>query len=151
MLGLRTDAAMLNSGLIFAGANSERTQSESSIASVRATLTAFEISSLNLRGTELVVLSACDTGINDTSTAREVFGLRRAFQMAGATSILMTMWSVPSDETTPIIENFYQNWIAGGENHKGMDKYEALRIAQLNARRANPVPNSWGAFVLMGK
>jgi CHAT domain-containing protein len=151
MLGLRTDAAMLNSGLVFAGANSETTQSGSSIAGARATLTAFEISSLNLRGTELVVLSACDTGINDTSTAREVFGLRRAFQMAGASSILMTMWSVPSDETTPIIEDFYQNWIAGGENHKGMDKYEALRIAQLNARRANSMPNSWGAFVLMGK
>jgi CHAT domain-containing protein len=151
MLGSRTDAAMLNSGLVLAGANTALPGEQSSTYGVRTTLTAFEISSLNLRRTELIVLSACDTGVNDTSAAGEVFGLRSAFQIAGASPVLMTMWSVPTGETQQIIEDFYRNWMSGGTNNKGMDKYDALRIAQLNARRVNPVPNSWGAFVLMGK
>jgi CHAT domain-containing protein len=142
----RTDAAMLNSGLVLAGANASSRDEGSSGDSARSTLTAFEISSLNLRHTNLVVLSACDTGLGDTSLGREVFGLRRAFQLAGAKAVLMTMWAIPSEPTNTVIRYFYQNLLA---SRSVIDPQDALRAAQLQARRINNLPNFWGAFVLV--
>jgi CHAT domain-containing protein len=114
-------------------------------------LTAYEISSLDLSRTELTVLSACKTGLADTLSGGEVFGLRRAFQIAGVDGVLMSMWSVPDHETSELMAKFYEAWL--GSN----DKYSALRDAQLKMRAVvlkrygHDRPYYWGAFVLVSK
>jgi CHAT domain-containing protein/tetratricopeptide (TPR) repeat protein len=138
---VRTEAAMLNSGVVLAGANTDLRQNS---RSARSILTAYEISSSNLDGTELVVMTACDTGIGDTLNGGEVFGLRRAFQIAGAKAVLMSMWKVgESSATTEMITDFYESWLSG------VDKFVALRNAQLKARRANAAASYWGELVLI--
>lgn len=99
---------------------------------------------LNLRGTDLVVLSACDTGTGKVDQGEGVFGLRRAFIMAGAQSIVMSLWSVPSAETTLFMTKFYKALA------RGVTKAEALNAAKLQLRKTHPNPFFWGAFVLIG-
>ena len=141
----RTDP-MLQSMLIFAGANRA-----SSSATEDGTLTAYEASALRLDGTELVVLSACSTGLGAVRTGEGVFGLRRALQVAGAHSLLMSLWEVPDQPTQQLMRFFYQRWLAGA------DKYQALRDAQLALRKQNiasgngDIPFEWGAFVVVGR
>jgi CHAT domain-containing protein len=90
---------MLRSGLFFAGAD-RVLKGEPPIEGVEnGVLTAYEASTLNLQGTELVVLSACETGRGQVQNGEGVFGLRRALQQAGAQSVLMSLWSVPDRET----------------------------------------------------
>jgi CHAT domain-containing protein len=138
MLAFRTEAAMFESGLVMAGANVTGDDSQS------AYLTADEISSFDLSGTELVFLSACDTGLVDTPTGAEVYGLRRAFQLAGAESVIMTMWRIQPAQASEIVEKFYQAWLSG------VDKHSALILAQQKVRQNNPAPYYWGAFVMIG-
>ena len=114
-------------------------------------LTAYEAATLNLQGTELVVLSACETGLGRIEAGEGVFGLRRALQEAGAESVLMSMWSVPDRETQELMTLFYRYWLAG------MTKHEAFRNAQLSERAAvktrygEDLPYYWGAFTLVGR
>lgn len=142
---------MLRSGLFLAGAD-RMLKGEAIPAGLdNGVLTAYEASTLDLRGTELVVLSACDTGLGEVQNGEGVFGLKRALEEAGAESVLMTMWAVPDQETQELITRFYENWLSG------MDKAEALRQAQLAERRivtqryGKDDPSYWGAFVLTGR
>jgi len=143
------DDPMLHSGLFFAGAN--RTRSGAASGADNGVLTAYEASQLNLQGTELVVLSACETGLGVGSNSEGVFGLRRALQEAGAQSVMMSMWSVPDQETQELMALFYAKWLGG------LDKPEALRQAQLTEREVvrkrygKDLPYYWGAFVLIGR
>jgi CHAT domain-containing protein len=113
-------------------------------------LTAYEAAGLSLQGTELVVLSACDTGLGQVKNGEGVLGLPRAFEEAGAEAVLMSLWAVPDQETQELMTLFYTKWLAGE------DKYEALRKAQLQmratvkARYGQDLPYYWGAFVLVG-
>jgi CHAT domain-containing protein len=142
---------LLRSGLILAGAN--RTigeMNEGSNLSEDGILTSMEVSSLNLIGTDLVVLSACQTGIGDVQSGEGVFGLRRAFQHAGAKSVIMSMFAVPDESTSDLMQRFYENWLSG------QSKSSALRNASLsilNERRDNGSsthPLFWGGFILVG-
>ncbi|MFZ1940411.1 MAG: CHAT domain-containing tetratricopeptide repeat protein [Terracidiphilus sp.] len=142
---------MLRSGLFFAGADRVR-QGEAPEAGVDdGVLTAYEASQLNLEGTELVVLSACETGLGKELNIDGVFGLRRGLQEAGAEAVMMSMWSVPDKETQELMAFFYQKWLGG------MEKPEALRQAQLEERETvkkrygKDLPFYWGAFVLIGR
>jgi CHAT domain-containing protein len=115
-------------------------------------LTALEAGNLDLTGTELVVLSACNTGQGEVKNGEGVFGLRRALEEAGAQSVMMSLWSVPDKETLELMKLFYQKWLAG------MDKHEALKQAQLEMRQrvrtehdGHDLPYYWAAFVLVGK
>jgi CHAT domain-containing protein len=119
---------MLRSGLFFAGA--DRTlKSQPPIEGVESgVLTAYEATTLNLLGTELVVLSACETGLGEVKNGEGVFGLRRGLQESGADSVLMSLWSVPDRETQELMTTFYENWL------NGMEKPEALRLAQIKER-----------------
>jgi CHAT domain-containing protein/tetratricopeptide (TPR) repeat protein len=137
IFSFQTDSAMLKSGLVLSGANSPGSGGKNAL------LTSYEITSLDLSGTDLVVLSACDTGLGETLSGGETFGLRRAFQLAGAKSVLMTMWNAPAQETTDLINAFYSNWLAGSDIH------DALRAAQAATRSKSSQPYFWGAFVLI--
>jgi CHAT domain-containing protein len=113
----------LASGLVLAGANR---------APDRGTLTAEEVRLLDLRGCELAVLSACDTGLGKVEGVEGVLGLQRAFQMAGARTLVASLWKVNDAGTSVLMEEFYANLWA-----KKMTKLEALRRAQLFVLR-NP-------------
>jgi len=113
-------------------------------------LTAFEVSGLNLVGTELVTLSACETGVGEVKNGEGVYGLRRAFQHAGARSIMMSLWKVRDRETCELMEGFYQNWL-GGQSKREALRQSALKIlASQREKHQAGHPYLWGAFVLLG-
>jgi tetratricopeptide (TPR) repeat protein/CHAT domain-containing protein len=143
---------MLRSRLFFAGANHTLAGHPLPADLSDGILTAYQASTLNLHGTELVVLSACETGRGDVQDGEGVFGLRRAFQEAGAESVLMTLWEVPATETQELLNSFYRHWLSDG-----MDKHQALLAAQEDERKVvqqrygSDLPYYWGAFVLVGR
>ncbi|RNC86713.1 MAG: CHAT domain-containing protein [Winogradskyella sp.] len=134
---------LLRSGLIFAGANEAWTKGENPNSEDDGILTALEISNLDLSNTDLVVLSACETGLGDIDGSEGVYGLQRAFKMAGVDVIIMSLWEVPDTETAEFMKAFYSNWLGG------QDIRTAFRNTQLtmsNTYKNNP--EKWAAFVL---
>jgi CHAT domain-containing protein len=147
---IKIENPLLRSGIALAGANlSLQTENANTQDGI---LTAEKILGLRLRGTEMVVLSACDTGLGEVKSGEGVFGLRRAFTQAGAKSLVMSMWSVPDKETKEMMIEFYKNLQSGK-----MNRCQALRMAALKEMRIvkerygakNPL--FWGAFVFMGE
>ena len=142
---------MLRSGLYLTGADRTLEGRTAPADMDDGVLTAYEATQINLQGTEMVVLSACETGLGESQNGEGVFGLRRALQEAGAETVLMSMWSVPDRETKELMSLFYQKWLGG------KDKHEALREAQSDLRRTvkarygRDLPYDWGAFVLVGR
>jgi len=114
-------------------------------------VTAEEILSLNLMRTELVTLSACETGLGKVGVGEGVFGLRSAFARAGATSMVMSLWKVPDKETKDLMVIFYKNMAM-----VGMNKNEALRKAalavmkQMKEKHGHTHPRFWGGFIFSG-
>jgi CHAT domain-containing protein len=101
---------------------------------------------LDLLDTPLVVLSACDTGLGEIQRGEGVFGLRRAFALAGARTLVMSLWKVPDAETVDLMEQFYRLTL------RGIPCMEALRQAQLLIKGAqrDTGPFAWGAFICAG-
>jgi CHAT domain-containing protein len=131
---------LLRSGLALAGFNQRQSEGDDGV------LTALEASSLDLWGTQLVVLSACETGVGEVSNGEGVYGLRRAFVMAGAASQLFSLWQVDDFGTKDLMVKYYQQLLAG----KG--RSEALRQTQLemlNDPRYRH-PYYWAVFSLSG-
>src|SRR6266436_8522165 len=142
---------MLRSGLMFAGA--DRVLKGGSYASDMddGVLTAYEATGVDLQGTELVVLSACETGLGEIKNGEGVFGLRRALQEAGAESVLMSMWKVPDDETRELMTLFYENWLSGKDRHEALHEAQREMRNRMKARwEGEDRPFYWGAFVLVG-
>jgi CHAT domain-containing protein/Tfp pilus assembly protein PilF len=144
------DDPMLRSGLYFAGAN--RTLSGKPVAADLddGVLTAYEAALLNLQDTELVVLSACETGLGQLAAGEGVFGLRRALQAAGAEAVLMSMWAVPDKETQELMILLYQKWLAGEDKHQALREAQLEMRKRVKQRRGSDCPRLWGAFVLVG-
>jgi len=142
---------MLRAGLYFAGANRALTGGGATADLDDGVLTAFEATGLNLHGTELVVLSACGTGLGRVESGEGVFGLRRALEMAGAEAVLMSLWSVPDQETQELMRLFYEKWLAGKEKHAALREAQLEMRQKVKERYGEDLPFYWGAFVLVGK
>ncbi|MCI0656632.1 MAG: CHAT domain-containing protein, partial [Acidobacteria bacterium] len=141
------ESPLLLSGLALAGANR---RAEAGPDDEDGILTAEEIASLDLSSVEWVVLSACETGVGEIQTGEGVLGLRRAFEVAGAGTLIMSLWRVEDEFTREWMLQLYQ------ERSKGRMTAEAVRNASLtlvNSRHAKGKgthPFYWGAFVAAG-
>ncbi len=135
---------MMRSGLLMAGANFGWEGKHNLDGIEDGILTAFEISQLDLSGTELVVLSACETGLGDIKGFEGVFGLQRAFKIAGVKNIIMSLWQVPDKQTSILMQNFYKKWL-----HEKMSIPIAFRAAQKQMREFGFDPYQWAGFVLL--
>lgn len=137
---------LLLSGLLLAGCRNEAWQRNALTESWSedGILTAFEASTLRLEETELVVLSACDTGLGEIRNGEGVYGLQRAFAMAGASKVAMSLWKVDDAATQEFMVYFYRHWL------EGVDVNHAFRLAQRSLKEKYSHPYYWGAFVLVG-
>ena len=137
-----SDNPLLRSGLALAGANRRGAASGGG-----GILTALEASGLNLWGTKLVVLSACDTGLGEVHNGEGVYGLRRAFVLAGAESLVMSLWPASDYATRNLMTNYYKNL------KQGMGRGAALRQVQLEMLRRDPKlhPFYWANFIQSGE
>jgi len=135
---------MLKSGLVLAGFNTSLKKRPLPADAEDGILTAEDISGLNLSNTELVVLSACETGLGDIQDTEGVFGMRRAFVLAGAKTLIMSLWKVADKQTQELMVGVYRRILSG--QHRA----EALRKAQLDIRKKYPKPYYWGAFICQG-
>lgn len=137
-----SDDPMLRSGLLLAGANNSWGKTNNEINSDDGILTANEISNLDLSNCKLVVLSACETGLGQINGSEGVFGLQRAFKMAGVQNIIMSLWKVPDAQTVELFDNFYKACFSG----KSIQ--EAFSEAQ-NKMKEKYSPYYWAGFVLL--
>jgi CHAT domain-containing protein/Tfp pilus assembly protein PilF len=138
--GTRSANPLLRSGLALAGANLDKNSSENGI------LTALEATNLSLWGTKLVTLSACESGVGEVKNGEGVYGLRRAFFLAGAESLVMSLWAVSDRVTQEMMTAYY----TGLKN--GIGRGEALRQAQLAMlkRSDRRHPFYWASFIQSG-
>ena len=130
----------MRSGLVLAGTNNAIKSNE--ISGNDGILTAMEISNMDLSNTDIVVLSACETGLGDIDGSEGVYGLQRAFKMAGVKNIIMSLWKVPDAQTAELFDIFYE------ECFKGKSIHEAFKIAQ-SKMKAKYSPYYWAGFVLL--
>ncbi|NJR65183.1 MAG: CHAT domain-containing protein [Leptolyngbyaceae cyanobacterium CRU_2_3] len=138
--GINNENPLLRSGLALAGFNPRHSGTEDGV------LTALEASGLDLRGTQLVVLSACDTGLGEVVNGEGVYGLRRAFLMAGAESLVMSLWKVDDYATSELMARYYQRL------QQGEGRSEAFRQVQLEMLQTSEYqhPYFWAAFIFSG-
>lgn len=136
---------MLRSGLALAGANTWLMGRTLPQEAEDAILNGEDASGLDLLDTEMVVLSACETGLGEVEVGEGVYGLRRAFVLAGARTLVMSLWKVPDRETQELMEDFYRRIL------EGEARGEALRQAQLAMKEKNSEPLYWGAFICQGE
>ncbi|WP_431135517.1 tetratricopeptide repeat protein [Psychroserpens mesophilus] len=134
---------LLRSGLILAGANYAWKNGSNPNEIDDGILSAMEISHIDLSQTDIVVLSACETGLGDIDGSEGVYGLQRAFKMAGVDIIVMSLWQVPDAETAEFMNLFYENWVKDKQVRK------AFTVAQRTMQeKYNDEPLKWAAFVL---
>ena len=139
---------LVRCGIALAGANHAR-QVTNAIAE-DGLLTGLEASLLNLQGTELVILSACDSGTGEVKIGEGVMSLRRAFRIAGAETVLASHWKVSDKATSQLMTEFMRHW------HSGEPRAKAWRDAQLSLLRSKGAkedfsnPYFWAAFTLTG-
>jgi CHAT domain-containing protein/tetratricopeptide (TPR) repeat protein len=145
----KIDNPLLRSGIVLAGANA--LFEETSPAGVDdGWVTAEEIALMNLRGTELVVLSACETGLGDIKTGEGVYGLRRAFMYAGARTLVTSLFKVPDEQTRQMMRSFYGGLKAGNRKLAALHEAQLEMIRQRRQEHGAAHPFFWASFVLVG-
>lgn len=144
-LGNAAAMQALRSGLVFAGANTWLGSGTLPEEAMDGILSSEDAANLHLAGTELVVLSACETGLGDVMAGEGVYGLSRAFALAGARTRVLSLWKVPDTQTQELMVHFYRFLLSG----KG--RSEALRRAKLAVKATAPSPYYWAAFVCQGE
>lgn len=134
---LKSEDPMMRCGLVFAGAN------QASVDNISAgILTAYEISQLDWSHTDLVVVSACETALGNIEGAEGVFGLQRAFKIAGVSKMILSLWQVPDKETSELMTEFYRLYLSGMNARKAF-----LSAQQLMRKKYSPY--YWAAFVFI--
>lgn len=138
---------MQYSGILLAGANNAWIGNELPTNVEDGILTAEEISQLDLSGTDIAVLSACDTGLGEIDDIDGVYGLQRGFKMAGVETIIMSLWKVSDDATKILMVEFYKNLMSGKSKH------QSLRDAQKHLREVDngkyEKPEFWASFIML--
>jgi CHAT domain-containing protein len=135
---------LMKTGLLLKGAGDilDKTNYNYNIES--GILTAYEAMSLNLDKTDLVVLSACETGLGEIANGEGVYGLQRAFLVAGAKVLIMSMFKVDDEATQKLVLNFYKKWLTTTNMRQSfVDAKKELRVEY-------PEPIYWGAFMMIG-
>jgi len=139
-----TENPLLKTGLLLSGAGDILNKTNYNYNVESGILTAYEAMSLNLDQTDLVVLSACQTGLGDIANGEGVYGLQRAFLVAGAKVLIMSMFKVDDEATQKLILNFYRKWLTTNN----------LRQSFINAKKElrldYPEPYYWGTFMMIG-
>ncbi|HVD97057.1 MAG TPA: tetratricopeptide repeat protein [Cytophagaceae bacterium] len=135
--GLSVDNPLMKSGLYLSSAS--KTSGDDGM------LTAYEAMNLSLDNTELVVLSACETGLGVVKNGEGVYGIQRAFRVAGARSIIISLWKVDDIATQKLMVIFYEEWLKSGS------KRQAFTFAQNKLRSEFKEPLYWGAFIIVGE
>ena len=148
-LGVSVSNPLFRSGLMLAGAGAtiyDRFNGNEIPPGVEdGILTAYEAMNLNLDKTDLVVLSACETGLGEIINGEGVYGLQRAFRVAGADAVLISLFKVDDAATKVLMTCFYEEWLKLG------NKQQAFKAAQLKFREEYPEPYFWGSFILSGE
>ena len=139
----RAQAILNRAGILFSGANRAWRGEDTADGIDDGILTAEEVSHLNLSNTDMVVLSACETGLGENVASEGVFGLQRAFKLAGVQTLVMSLWKVPDAETSELMTLFYSNWL------DGMNKHEAFQAAQHKIKETHPNPYFWAGFIML--
>jgi CHAT domain-containing protein/Tfp pilus assembly protein PilF len=140
-LGVHVENPLLRSGLALAGANVRRSGEDDGI------LTALEASGLNLWGTKLVVLSACDTGVGEVKNGEGVYGLRRALVLAGAETQMMSLWPVSDEGTRDLMIGYYKALQAGQGRGEALRQVQLQMLASPDQRH----PFYWASFIQSGE
>ena len=141
---------LVRSGIVLAGGNligSEKVPA----GSEDGILTALEISGLPFFGTDLVVLSACETGLGVTGNGEGVYGLRRAFQLAGARTVVMSLWSVPDEDTRKLMVKYYKGIKEGEGKSRSLQNAMLSIIKERREKNGAAHPFFWGAFISVGE
>lgn len=133
---------MQRSGLMLSNGNRVWMNEVEKAGDYDGVLLASEVLNMNLFGTELLVLSACETGLGDMSV-EGIMGLQRAFKLAGVNTIVMSLWEVDDAATTLMMEQFYENLMSG------KSKRESFSLAQQKVRKKYPEPQYWAAFIML--
>jgi CHAT domain-containing protein len=133
-----SESSMYRSGILLAGVNDLTKGKDND-----GILTAIEISKMNMENVDLVVLSACETGLGEIVGSEGVFGLQRAFRLAGVKSMIVSLWQVPDEPTSMLMKKFYTFYL------NGIPKNQALKKAQLEVRKKYPDPFNWAGFELI--
>jgi len=140
-----TQNPLLRSGLLLKGAGDVlKSSSILDINSEKGVLTAYEAMNMNLDNTELVVLSACETGLGEIQIGEGVFGLQRSFLVAGANTVVMSLFKVNDEVTQKLMTRFYERWLLTG------DKRKSFSEAKKEIKKVYPQPIYWGSFVMTG-
>lgn len=135
---------LMRTGLLLKGAGDLLQKTDYNYNIENGILTAYEAMSLNLDKTDLVVLSACETGLGELEAGEGVYGLQRAFLVAGAKVLIMSMFKVDDQATQKLMLRFYQKWL----NTK--DLRQSFIDAKKELRVEYPEPIYWGAFMMIG-
>ncbi|MEO5600432.1 MAG: CHAT domain-containing tetratricopeptide repeat protein [Cyclobacteriaceae bacterium] len=139
-----TQNPLMRTGLLLKGAGDLLDKTDYNYNMENGILTAYEAMSLNLDKTDLVVLSACETGLGDLEAGEGVYGLQRAFLVAGAKVLIMSMFKVDDDATQKLMLKFYQKWLNSNNLRQSFtDAKKELRVEY-------PEPIYWGAFMMIG-
>ena len=138
---------LLRSGLVMAGANLSEADAGDGEDGI---LTAEELAALDLRGVELAVLSACDTGRGEVAIGEGVFGLRRALEIAGVDSIVMSLWPVPDRAAARFMDRFYEERLEGTGVHESVRRAGLAALQELRDREGALHPYYWSGFVASG-